>query len=80
VSHSNNGRTTDEDTGDAISVFYADLETSIDAVVEAGVWEDGSPSGSAMLVVTRGPNRIAVPAGSAGHIRRAASRQRHLPR
>ena len=34
-----------------------------------------------MLVVKRGPQRrIAVPAGSAGHIRRAASRQRHLPR
>ena len=56
-----------------------ELDTSTDTT-EAGVWKAGSPSGSAMLVVKRGPNRIAIPAGSAGYIGRAASRQRHLPR
>src|SRR6476659_6801027 len=60
VSHANNEKTTDKATADATSAFCADflgdLDTSTDAVVEAGVWEKGSPSGSAMLVVKRGPN------------------------
>jgi hypothetical protein len=60
VSHANNEKTTDKATADATSAFCADflgdLDTSTDAVVEAGVWEKGLPSGSAMLVVKRGPN------------------------
>ena len=47
------------------------LDTSTDAVVEAGMWEKALPSGSAMLVVKRGPNagsrfRLDQPVTSAG--------------
>ena len=74
MSHPNN-KTTDKVTADATSAFCADflgdLDTSTDAIVEAGVWEKGSPSGSAMLVVKRGPNagsrfRLDQPVTSAG--------------
>ena len=74
MSHANN-KTTDKATADATSAFCADflgdLDTSTDAIVEAGVWEKGSPSGSAMLVVKRGPNagsrfRLDQPVTSAG--------------
>jgi hypothetical protein len=75
VSHANNETTTDKATEDATSAFCADflgdLDTSTDAIVEAGVWEKGSQSGSAMLVVKRGPNagsrfRLDQPVTSAG--------------
>ena len=60
VSHPTNDQATDKATADATSAFCADflgdLDTSTDTAVEAGVWEKGSPSGSAMLVVKRGPN------------------------
>ena len=74
MSHPNN-KTTDKATADATTAFCADylgdLDTSTDAVVEAGGWENGSPSGSAMLVVKRGPNagsrfRLDQPVTSAG--------------
>ena len=58
MSHVNN-KTTDKATADATSAFSADflgdLDTPTDAA-EAGVGKDGLPSGSAMLVVKRGPN------------------------
>jgi len=75
VSHPNNDQTTDKATADATSAFCADLvgdlDTPTDAVVEAAVWETGSPSGSALLVVKRGPNagsrfRLDQPVTSAG--------------
>jgi hypothetical protein len=75
VSPANNKKATDKATADATSAFCADflgdLDTSTDAVVEAAVWETGSPSGSAMLVVKRGPNagsrfRLDQPVTSAG--------------
>ena len=74
MSHANN-KTTDKATADATSAFRADylgdLDTSTAAIVEAGVWEKGSPSGSAVLVVKRGPNagsrfRLDQPVTSAG--------------
>ena len=59
MSHANNDQTTDGDRG-ATSAFRADFrgefDISADGVVEAGGWEEGSPSGLAMLVVKRGPN------------------------
>ena len=73
MNHTNN-KTTDKAAADATSAFCADylgdLDTSTDAIVEAGVWE-GSPGGSAMLVVKRGPNagsrfRLDQPVTSAG--------------
>ena len=75
MSHPNNDQTTEEGAGDATSAFRAeflgDLDTSTDAAAEAGVWEEGSPSGSALLVVKRGPNagsrfRLDQPVTSAG--------------
>ena len=75
VSHPNNDQTTDNDPGHATSAFRADflddLDTSTDAAAEPGVWEEGSPSGSAVLVVKRGPNagsrfRLDQPVTSAG--------------
>ena len=75
MSHPNNDQTTDKGTGDATSAFRAafldDLDTSADGAAEAEVWEEGSPSGSAMLVVKRGPNagsrfRLDQPVTSAG--------------
>jgi FHA domain len=49
----------------------AELDTATDADAEAGVWEEGSPSGSAAPVVKRGPNagsrfRLDQPVTSAG--------------
>ena len=75
MSQPNNDQTTDKRTGDATSAFRADflddLDTSADGAAEAEVWEGGSPSGSAMLVVKRGPNagsrfRLDQPVTSAG--------------
>ena len=76
MSQPNNDQTTDnKGTGDATSAFRADflddLDTSADGAAEAEVWEEGSPSGSAMLVVKRGPNagsrfRLDQPVTSAG--------------
>ena len=58
MNHTNNKKT-DKATADATSAFCADflgdLDTSTDAVVETAVWETGSPSGSAMLVVSAAP-------------------------
>jgi pSer/pThr/pTyr-binding forkhead associated (FHA) protein len=74
VSHPNIDRTTDKAPADATSAFcadlFGDLDTSTDAA-EAGVGEDGLPSGSALLVVKRGPNagsgfRLDQPVTSAG--------------
>ena len=74
MSHPNNEKTTDKATADATSAFCADflgdLDTSTDAA-EAGVGEDGLPSGSLLLVVKRGPNagsrfRLDQPVTSAG--------------
>ena len=72
VSHPNNDQTTDNDATSAFRAeFLGDLDTSTDAAAEAGVWEEGSPSGSALLVVKRGPNagsrfRLDQPVTSAG--------------
>ena len=61
VSHKDNDQTSDEVTGDTTSAFRADflgeLDASAAAAAEAGVWGvEGLPSGSAVLVVKRGPN------------------------
>jgi pSer/pThr/pTyr-binding forkhead associated (FHA) protein len=60
VSQPNHDQTTDKGTGDATSAFRADFlgefDTSADGAAQAEAWEEGSPSGSAMLVVKRGPN------------------------
>jgi pSer/pThr/pTyr-binding forkhead associated (FHA) protein len=61
VSHKNNDQTSREDTGDTTFLSYADLLGELDAsaagAAEAGVGEvEGLPSGSALLVVKRGPN------------------------
>ena len=73
MSHPTNDQTTDKATADATSAFRAhflgDLDTPTDAA-EAGVGEDGLPSGSLLLVVKRGPNA----GSSAGDIRRTTSR------
>ena len=58
---SQNNQTSQEDTGDITSRFRADvldaLDASAAAAAEAGVGEvEGLPSGSALLVVKRGPN------------------------
>ena len=71
MSHPNKDQTTDNATGAFCADFLGDLDTSTDAVVETGVWEKGLPSGSAMLVVKRGPNagslfRLDQPVTSAG--------------
>jgi predicted component of type VI protein secretion system len=59
VSHTNNEKTTDKASADATSAFCADylgdLDTPAD-IAEACVCEKGSPSGSPVLVVKRGPN------------------------
>ena len=74
MSHPNNEKTTDKATADATSAFCADflgdLDTPTDAA-EAGVGEDGLPSGSLLLVVKGGPNagsrfRLDQPVTSAG--------------
>ncbi len=55
-----NDQTTDGCTRGATSAFRAvfrgEFDISAVGVAEAGVWEEGSPSGLAMLVVKRGPN------------------------
>jgi pSer/pThr/pTyr-binding forkhead associated (FHA) protein len=61
VSHKNNDQTSDEGTRDTTFLSYADLLGELDAgaagAAEAGVGElEGLPSGSALLVVKRGPN------------------------
>jgi len=74
VSHPNNDQTTDKATADATSAFRADLLGDLDTptdAAEAGVGEDGLPSGSLLLVVKRGPNagslfRLDQPVTSAG--------------
>jgi hypothetical protein len=74
VNHPNDEQTTDNGAGHATSAFRAEfvdeLDTSTDTT-EAGVWKAGSPSGSALLVVKRGPNagsrfRLDQPVTSAG--------------
>ena len=46
MSHANNEKTTDKATADATSAFCADYLGDLDTstVVEAGVWEKGSPT------------------------------------
>ena len=74
MSHPNNDQTTDKATADATSAFRADLLGDLDTptdAAEAGVGEDGLPSGSLLLVVKRGPNagslfRLDQPVTSAG--------------
>jgi len=61
VSDKNNDQTSDEATRDTTFLSYADLLGELDAsaagAAEAGVGEvEGLPSGSALLVVKRGPN------------------------
>jgi pSer/pThr/pTyr-binding forkhead associated (FHA) protein len=62
VSHKDNDQTSDEDTGDTTSRFRANflgelLGASAAGPAGAGVWEvEGLPSGSALLVIKRGPN------------------------
>jgi pSer/pThr/pTyr-binding forkhead associated (FHA) protein len=70
----NNDQTTDKATGDATSAFCADFLGDFDTptdIAEAGVGQDGLPSGSPVLVVKRGPNagsrfRLDQPVTSAG--------------
>ena len=73
MSKPNHDQTTHKGAGDDTSALRADFlgefDTSADAAAE--VWEEGSPSGSAMLVVRRGPNagsrfRLDQPVISAG--------------
>jgi pSer/pThr/pTyr-binding forkhead associated (FHA) protein len=78
VSHTDNDndQTSQEDTGDTTSAFRADFLGELDAsaagAAEAGVGDiEGLPSGSALLVVKRGPNAgsrflLDRPATSAG--------------
>ena len=77
MSHPDNDQTTTgEGSGDTISAFRADLlgelDTSATAAAEAGAWGvEKLPSGSALLVVKRGPNagsrfRLDQPVTSAG--------------
>ncbi len=61
MSHKDNDQTSQEDTGDTTSRFRADFHGDLDAsaagTAEAGVGEvEGLRSGSALLVVKRGPN------------------------
>ena len=61
MSHKGNDQTPGEGTGDITSAFRADLlgelDTSATAAAEAGAWGvEKLPSGSALLVVKRGPN------------------------
>ena len=55
MSHPNKDQTTDNATGAFCADFLGDLDTSTD-VAEAGAGKGGLPSGSAVLVVKRGPN------------------------
>ena len=62
MSHQDNNETPDESTGDSTAAFRADFlggesDASAAAAAEAGVCGvEGLPSGSAVLVVKRGPN------------------------
>ena len=60
MSHKDNDQTSQEDTGHTTSRFRADSLGELDAsaaAAEVGVGEvEGLPSGSALLVVKRGPN------------------------
>jgi pSer/pThr/pTyr-binding forkhead associated (FHA) protein len=61
VTHRDNGQTSEEITAEATSAFRADffdeLDASPAATAEGGVsGVEGLPSGSALLVVKRGPN------------------------
>ena len=61
MSHKNNDQTSQEDTGDTTFLSYADVLGELDAsaadAAEAGVGEvERLPSGSALVVVKRGPN------------------------
>ncbi len=61
MSHTDNDQTPDEGAAEATTGFRADfhpeLDTAAAAAAEAGVWGiEGLPSGSAGLVVKRGPN------------------------
>ena len=72
----NNEQTSDQVTGETTSAFRADLLGELDAAAaaaaEAGVWGvEGLPSGSAVVVVKRGPNagsrfRLDQPVTTAG--------------
>jgi hypothetical protein len=77
VSQKDNEQTSDQAAGETTSAFRADLLGELDAAAaaaaEAGVWGvDGLPSGSAVVVVKRGPNagsrfRLDQPVTTAGH-------------
>lgn len=56
--HKDNDQRSDEVMGETTSGFRADFPDELDASpAEAGTWEvEGFPSGSALLVVKRGPN------------------------
>jgi pSer/pThr/pTyr-binding forkhead associated (FHA) protein len=59
VSQTDNDQTFDEDSGETTAAFRADFlgERDVSAAAEAGVWGvEELPSGSALLVVKRGPN------------------------
>jgi pSer/pThr/pTyr-binding forkhead associated (FHA) protein len=59
VSQTDNDQTFDEGIGETTSAFRADFlgERDVSAAGEAGVWGvEELPSGSALLVVKRGPN------------------------
>ena len=61
MSHQDNDQTPDAGTGDTTSAFRADLlggfDASAAAAPRAGLWgAEGLPSGSALVVVKRGPN------------------------
>jgi pSer/pThr/pTyr-binding forkhead associated (FHA) protein len=77
VSHNDNDQMPDDRTGDTTSAFPAHLVGELDAPAAAGIVEphvsavEGLPSGSALLVVKRGPNagyqfRLAQPVTAAG--------------
>jgi pSer/pThr/pTyr-binding forkhead associated (FHA) protein len=76
VSQKDNEQTSDEVTGETTSAFRAELLGELDAsaaaAAEAGVWGvEGLPSGSAVVVVKRGPNagsrfRLDQPVTTAG--------------
>ncbi|HUO39779.1 MAG TPA: FHA domain-containing protein [Mycobacterium sp.] len=58
MSHKDNDQTPDDATGDTTSVFRAEFlgERDASAAAEAGAWGvEKLPSGSALLVVKRGP-------------------------
>ncbi|MGO9652964.1 oxoglutarate dehydrogenase inhibitor Odhl [Mycobacterium sp.] len=76
MSQKDNEQTSDEVTGETTSAFRAEflgeLDASAAAAAEAGVWGvEGLPSGSAVVVVKRGPNagsrfRLDQPVTTAG--------------